>query len=273
MNISKPLKVLVACEYSGAVRDSFIALGHEALSCDLLPTDVPGPHYQGDVHDIINDGWDMMIAFPPCTYLCSSGMHWTTRGLRDLKLTEDALVFVLSLLDAPIPHIALENPIGCISSRIRKPDCIIQPWQFGHPESKSTCLWLKNLPALNPTNVLTKPASGRWENQCASGQNKLPPSKDRWKIRSKTYQGIATAMAEQWSAFVSSQQPSCPSATVAENRGVQLTLPILESATVSAPTTQKMKGTPSNCATENSTECVLCEPGDVSVLMKALANR
>lgn len=192
------MRVLVACEYSGTVRDAFIEAGHEAVSCDLLPTDVPGPHYEGPVEDIMGDGWDLMIAFPPCTYLCSSGMHWTVRGLRDPQLTEDAILFVRSLLEAPIPKIALENPVGCISSRIRKPDQIIQPWMFGHPESKATCLWLKGLSILESTNVLEKPVSGRWGNQTASGQNKLAPSKDRWKIRSKTYQGIADAMASQW---------------------------------------------------------------------------
>lgn len=195
-------RVLVACEYSGAVRDAFAKLGWHALSCDLLPTDAPGNHHQGDVRELLAQQWDIIIAFPPCTYLCSSGMHWTVRGLRDPKLTEDALDFVRCLMDAPCKHIALENPVGAISTRIRKPDCIIHPWQFGHPESKTTCLWLKNLPALVPTNVLQKPASGRWENQCASGQNKIAPSHDRWKERSKTYPGIASAMAAQWSAFV-----------------------------------------------------------------------
>ena len=194
------MRVLVACEYSGTVRDAFIRQGHEAMSCDLLPTDVPGPHYEGPVEDIIGDGWDLMLAFPPCTYLCSSGMHWTVRGLRDPQLTEDALGFVRALLDAPVPKIALENPVGCISTRIRKPDQVIQPWMFGHAESKTTCLWLKGLSLLEPTDVLEKPASGRWENQTASGQNKLAPSKDRWKIRSKTYAGIAGAMASQWGA-------------------------------------------------------------------------
>jgi hypothetical protein len=169
------------------------------MSCDLLDTDSPGPHYQGDVRDIIHDSWDLMIAFPPCTYLCSSGLHWNKRRPERAAQTEEALEFVRFLMDAPIPRIAIENPIGCISTRIRKPDQVIQPWQFGHPESKSTCLWLKNLPALMPTRVLGKPASGRWENQTASGQNKLPPSDDRWKIRSKTYTGIAAAMASQWS--------------------------------------------------------------------------
>lgn len=195
------MKILVACEYSGTVRDAFIKRGHEAMSCDLLPTDAPGPHYQGDVMDIINDGWDLMIAHPPCTYLSVSGMHWTTRGLRDPKLTEDALEFVRQLMAAPIPRIALENPVSVISSRIRKPDQIITPYQFGHDASKKTCLWLKGLPLLRPTQFIEprivngKP---RWGNQTDSGQNKLPPSADRWKIRSETYTGIANAMADQW---------------------------------------------------------------------------
>lgn len=144
----KKLKVLVACEYSGAVRDAFTAQGHDAMSCDLLPTDSPGPHYQGDVFDIINDGWDLMIAHLPCTYLSVSGMHWTARGLRDPQLTEDALDFVGKLLAARIEKIALENPVSVISSRIRKPDQIIHPWMFGDDASKKTCLWLKNLPPL-----------------------------------------------------------------------------------------------------------------------------
>lgn len=195
------MKILVACEYSGTVRDAFIKVGHEAMSCDLLPTDSSGPHYQGDVFDIINDGWDMMVAHPPCTYLSVSGMHWTTRGLRDPQLTEDALNFVRLLMAAPIERIAIENPISVISSRIRKPDQIITPYQFGHDASKKTCLWLKGLPLLRPTQLVEprivngKP---RWGNQTDSGQNKLPPSADRWKIRSETYTGIADAMADQW---------------------------------------------------------------------------
>ena len=195
------MRVLVACEYSGTVRDAFRSMGHEALSCDLLPADVPGPHYQGDVRDIIEDGWDMMIAHPPCTYLSVSGMHWTKRGLRDPQLTEDALDFVRMLMDAPVPRIAVENPISVISSRIRKPDQIINPWQFGHDASKRTCLWLKNLPLLVPTKIIEpRIVNGkkRWANQTDSGQNRLPPSEDRWKIRSETYEGIAKAMAQQW---------------------------------------------------------------------------
>lgn len=198
----QPLRImrcLIACEYSGTVRDAFRRRGHDAVSCDLLPSESDGPHHTGDVRELLAQPWDILIAFPPCTYLCSSGMHWTTRGKRDPQLTADALAFVNLLLAAQVERIALENPVGAISTRIRKPDCIIHPWQFGHPESKTTCLWLKNLPPLKPTNVLAKPANGRWENQCANGsQNKLPPSPDRWKLRSKTYQGIADAMAEQW---------------------------------------------------------------------------
>ena len=198
------MKVLIACEYFGRVRDAFIKNGHDAMSCDLLPTDSVGPHYQGDVSDIINDGWDLMIAHPPCTYLSVSGMHWTTRGLRDPQLTEDALDFVRLLLAAPIERIALENPISVISSRIRKPDQIITPYEFGHDASKKTCLWLKNLPLLTATNIVPArivDGKRRWGNQTDSGQNKLPPSADRWKIRSATYQGIADAMADQWGGY------------------------------------------------------------------------
>jgi hypothetical protein len=195
------MKVLVACEYSGTVRDAFRARGHDAMSCDLLPTDAPGPHYQGDVRDILGDGWDLMIAHPPCTYLCSSGLHWNKRVPGRAQMTEEALDFVRLLLDAPIPRIALENPIGCIGTRIRKADQTIQPWQFGHDASKATCLWLKNLPLLTPTAVVEpRIANGkrRWANQTDSGQNRLPPSEDRWKIRSETYAGIAAAMVDQW---------------------------------------------------------------------------
>lgn len=198
-------RVLVACEYSGTVRDAFLARGHDAMSCDLLPSDVGGPHYQGDVRDIINDGWDLMVAHPPCTYLCSSGLHWNKRVPGRAELTEEALEFVRYLLDAPIPHIALENPIGCIGTRIRKADQTIQPWQFGHDASKATCLWLVHLPKLVSTTVVEpRIVNGkkRWANQTDSGQNRLPPSKDRWKIRSETYTGIAEAMADQWGAVM-----------------------------------------------------------------------
>ncbi len=196
------MRILIACESSGAVRDAFRARGHFAMSCDLLPSEQPGPHHQGDVRELLGQEWDLLIAHPPCTYLSVSGMHWTTRGLRDPKLTEDALDFVRLFMNAPIERIAIENPVSVISSRIRKPDQIIQPYQFGHDASKKTCLWLKGLPLLKPTQMVEpRIVNGkqRWGNQTDSGQNKLPPSKDRWKLRSKTYEGIADAMAAQWS--------------------------------------------------------------------------
>jgi hypothetical protein len=198
------MKVLIACEQSGTVRDAFIAAGHDAMSCDLLPSDKPGPHYQGDVLDVLWDGWNLMIAHPPCTYLASSGLHWNKRRPERAQQTEDALELVRALLFVPIAHIALENPIGCISSRIRKPDQTIQPWMFGHDASKATCLWLKNLPQLRRTELIEpRLVNGkeRWANQTDSGQNRLPPSADRAKIRSVTYQGIADAMAAQWGSL------------------------------------------------------------------------
>lgn len=197
------LKILCGCESSGTVRDAFLKLGHDAISCDLLETESPGPHYKGDVRDLLNENWDLAIFHPSCQYLAVSGMHWTTRGFRPQQLTEDALDFVKLLLNSNIPHIALENPVSVISTRIRPPDQYIQPFEYGHPESKKTCLWLKNLPLLIPTNILKKPKSGKWDNQTPSGQNKLGPSKDRWKIRSKTYQGIADAMSKQWGEYIS----------------------------------------------------------------------
>jgi hypothetical protein len=195
------MRVLIACEYSGAVRDAFRARGHDAMSCDLLPTDVDGPHYQGDVFDVIGNGWDLMIAHPPCTYLCSSGLHWNGRVEGRAAKTEDALTFVRALFDAPIPRIAIENPVGCIGTRIRKADQTIQPHQFGDDASKATCLWLKGLPLLTPTDrVPGRMVNGkaRWANQTDSGQNRLAPSADRWKLRSATFPGIAAAMADQW---------------------------------------------------------------------------
>jgi site-specific DNA-cytosine methylase len=180
------MRVLVACEYSGRVRDAFLARGHEAVSCDLLPTEEPGPHYQGDVFDIIGQGWDMLVAHPPCTHLAVSGARWF-----HLKLDEqaEALAFVRRLLDADVPRIALENPVSIISSRIRKPSQVIQPWQFGHGETKATCLWLKGLPLLVPTNIV----DGR-----EARVHKMPPGPNRWKERSRTFSGIAEAMAAQW---------------------------------------------------------------------------
>jgi site-specific DNA-cytosine methylase len=180
------MKVLVACEYSGVVRDAFRALGHDAMSCDLLPTDVDGPHYQGDVRDILADGFDLMIAHPPCTHLAVSGARWFKDKVEQQR---EALDFVRLLMNAPIPRICIENPVSIISSRIRKPDQVIQPWQFGHGETKATCLWLKGLPLLTPTDVV----SGREQRI-----HKMPPSPDRWKERSRTYAGIAAAMAQQW---------------------------------------------------------------------------
>jgi len=182
------MRVLVACEYSGRVRDAFIARGHDAISCDLLPTESPGPHYQGDVMDIIGDWFDLMIAHPPCTHLAVSGArHFAEK--RKTGVQQSALEFVRALLSVPIERIALENPVSIISTAIRKPDQVIQPWQFGHGETKATCLWLKGLCQLVPTNIV----SGR-----EARVHRMPPSPDRWKERSRTYLGIADAMAAQW---------------------------------------------------------------------------
>lgn len=206
------MKVLIACEYSGVSRRAFEALGHEVWSADFEPSeDGAANHYQGDCFDLIKDQhFDLMIAHPPCTYLSVSGLHWNKRGrLVDgrprAELTEEALLFVRRLMDAPIDMIAIENPVSCISSRIRKPDQIIQPWWFGDDASKATCLWLKNLPKLEKTNeVRGRIVNGkeRWANQTDSGQNKLAPSETRWKDRSRTYPGIATAFAAQWGGLV-----------------------------------------------------------------------
>ena len=180
------MRVLVACEFSGVVREAFRKLGHEAWSCDVLPTDIPGKHQVGNVLNFLGDGWDLMIAHPPCTHLAVSGARWF-KDKKDEQIY--ALKFVRKLMDAPIERICIENPVSIISSKIRKPDQIIQPWQFGHGETKATCLWLKNLPPLKPTNIV----EGR-----EAKVHKMPPSKDRWKLRSITYQGIADAMAQQW---------------------------------------------------------------------------
>lgn len=205
------MRVLVACEYSGAVRRAFAALGHRAVSADYEPADDDSPdHYQGDCMDLIGrEPFDLMVAHPPCTYLSVSGMHWTTRGLRDPALTEAALDFVRALMAAPIPLIAIENPVSVISSRIRKPDQIVQPWQFGHDASKATCLWLKGLPPLRPTMIVApRIVNGRkrWGNQCDSGQNRLGPSPGRWKERSRTYQGLADAFATQWGGLLTAER-------------------------------------------------------------------
>jgi len=190
------MRVLIGCEYSGVVRRAFRAIGHDAWSCDLLPAEDDSLHHiEGSVLDILRDGWDMAIFHPPCTHLSVSGARYFVAKAADGRQGR-ALDLVRALLDAPIERIALENPVSIISSRVRKPDQVIQPWMFGHDASKATCLWLKNLPKLKPTDVMVK---DRYENQTASGQNRLAPSPDRWKERSRTYEGIAAAMAMQWS--------------------------------------------------------------------------
>ena len=215
------MRVLVACEYSGIVRDEFLKLGHDAISCDLLDSESDfGEHYKGNVLDIINDGWDMMIAFPPCTYLTVTGNRWfyhpedkhlpTDKRRPHPKhpdrreLQKQALSFVSNLLNANIDRIALENPIGAISSNIRKPDQIIHPYQFGHDTAKSTCLWLKNLPILRYTKIV-EPKSFKMGD--GKNYNKLHyetfnlPVQERWKVRSATFLGIAKAMADQWGRY------------------------------------------------------------------------
>lgn len=183
------MKVLVACEFSGTVRDEFIRCGHIAISCDLLPTDSSyGPHYQGDVFDIINDGFDLMIAHPPCTHLAVSGAKHFKEKRADGR-QQQGIDFFMKLVNSNIAKIAIENPVCIMSTLYRKPDQIIQPWQFGHGETKATCLWLKGLPLLAPTNIVPERKDRIF---------RLPPSPDRWKIRSKTYHGIANAMAMQW---------------------------------------------------------------------------
>ncbi len=182
------MKVLIGCEFSGVVRDAFLRLGHDAMSCDLLPTDVPGPHYQGDIRDVLDYPWDMAIFHPPCTDLSVSGAkHFAVKKMDGRQ--QASASFFLMLAKADIPRIAIENPVCIMSSLYRKPDQVLQPWQFGHGETKATCLWLKNLPLLTPTNIV----EGREDRI-----HKMPPSADRWKLRSTTYQGIADAMAETW---------------------------------------------------------------------------
>lgn len=181
------MRVLIACEFSGVVRRAFKALGHDAWSCDLLESEDESPqHYQCDVRDILTFGWDLMIAHPPCTHLAVSGARWFKEKVVEQK---EALEFVTLLLNAPIDKICLENPVSVISSKIRKPDQTVQPWMFGHGETKATCLWLKNLPKLIPTDVV----SGR-----EARVHMMPPGPNRWKERSRTFEGVAKAMAEQW---------------------------------------------------------------------------
>tara|TARA_Y100000004_G_scaffold169781_1_gene204330 strand:+ start:49 stop:609 length:561 start_codon:yes stop_codon:yes gene_type:complete len=183
------MKVLVACEYSGIVRDAFAKKGHDAWSCDILPTESPGNHIKGDVLEHLNKGWDLMIAHPPCTHLAVSGARWFTEGKKPWSLQTEALDFVRKLLNSSINKIALENPVSVISTKIKKPTQIIQPYQFGHGERKSICLWLNNLPKLKPTNIVKGREQRIW---------KMPPSKNRSKLRSLFYTGIAEAMADQW---------------------------------------------------------------------------
>jgi len=217
------MRVLVACEYSGRVRDAFLDRGHDAMSCDLLPTDVPGPHYQGDVFDVINDGWDLMIAHPPCTYLTNSA-EWaysdgpyhqkvkpgTLVGQKRREARNMAIRFVMDLFSSNIPRIAIENPVGVLSSRWSEPSQYIQPYEYGDDASKKTCLWLKGLPLLKPTRLFPprlaptkngKSYAFRWGNQTDSGQNRETPGDDRWKNRSVTWQGWADAFADQWGSI------------------------------------------------------------------------
>jgi site-specific DNA-cytosine methylase len=187
---NKKIRVLVACEYSGTVRDAFNAKGFDAWSCDLLPTEKPGNHYWGDVTEVLNLDWDLIISHPPCTHLAVSGARWFYLKEKEQK---EALEFVRILLNAPAKYKALENPVSIISSKIRKPDQIVQPWQFGHGETKATCLWLENLPLLQPTNIV----DGR-----EARVHRMPPGPNRWKERSRTFKGIAAAMADQWGRFI-----------------------------------------------------------------------
>lgn len=195
------MKILIACEYSGRVRDAFLKLGHDAMSCDLLPTDVPGPHYQGDVFDILDQGWDLMIAHPPCTYLCNSGVRWLYEKPGRWEQMTDGAKFFKNLLFADIPKIAVENPVmhGHARELIGgyKASQTIQPWEFGHTENKRTGLWLRGLPYLKPTHDMRPEMEG----MTYAEKNKIhyaSPGVDRWKLRSMTYQGIADAMAQQW---------------------------------------------------------------------------
>jgi site-specific DNA-cytosine methylase len=190
------VKILIACEFSGTVRDAFAARGHDAWSCDLLPTEKPGNHIQGDVRDVLGNGWDLMVAHPPCTHLAVSGARWFVEKRAEQA---EAMEFVRTLLAAPIERIALENPVSVISSHIRKPDQIIQPWQYGHGEVKATCLWLQGLPALTPTNIV----EGR-----TARVHRASPGPARWKERSRTLPGIAAAMADQWGGSLIAQNTS-----------------------------------------------------------------
>lgn len=201
------MRVLIGCEFSGTVRDAFLRLGHDAWSCDLLPCESGGPHIQGDVRDVLADNWQLAIFHPPCTHLAVSGARWFP-AKRASGEQQAALDFVRLLMAAPIPRIAIENPVSIISSKIRKPDQVIQPWQFGHGETKATCLWLKNLPKLKPTNIVEGREGKVW---------KMPPSPDRWKARSRTYTGIALAFAQQWGDYVACQKTQAKNCQPVQN--------------------------------------------------------
>jgi hypothetical protein len=187
------MKVLIGCEYSGIEREAFRALGHDVISCDLLDTEIPGPHYKGDVRDILRDGFDLAVLHPPCTHLACSGARWFREKERE---QQEAIAFFMEMINAPIPRIAVENPVGIMSTIYREPDQYIEPWQFGHGETKKTCLWLKNLPPLIPTNIV----SGREQRI-----HNMPPSADRGHLRSLTYEGWAQAMAGQWAGNMTRQ--------------------------------------------------------------------
>lgn len=191
------MRVLVACECSGIVRDAFLARGHDAMSCDLEPTEAPGPHYQGDVRDVLGDNWDLIVAHPPCTHLAVSGARWFPEKRADGR-QQNAVSFFLLLANAPAPRVAVENPVGIMSSIYGEPSQVIQPWQFGHPEFKATCWWLKNLPALKPTEILTPPCSDSPEWKAWNRVHKCPPGPMRAKLRSWRFPKIAEAMADQW---------------------------------------------------------------------------
>lgn len=195
------MKILIACEFSGIVRDAFTAKGHDAISCDFLPSETPGKHYQGNVFDIIDDGFDLMIAHPPCTYLSNSGVRWLKGNHERQSKREEAREFVINLYNSEINMICIENPIGHLSTSWRKPDQILQPFHHGHEEWKSTCLWLKNLPLLKPSEIVKpeeKLCGGAKPGRITSRLHRMPPGPNRWKERSRTFKGIAEAMAEQW---------------------------------------------------------------------------
>lgn len=199
------MRVLVGCEYSGTVRDAFLALGHDAISCDLLPTDAPGPHYQGDVRDILGDGWDLAVFHPECTYLCNSGVRWLSTDITRWPRMVDGAVFFRELLNSDIPHVAVENPVmhGHAAKIIgRRQDQVVQPWMFGHPEKKATGLWLRGLPPLLPTADVRHVMAGLPKSE-TDRIHYASPGPDRWKLRSTTYAGIAHAMAAQWTEYLS----------------------------------------------------------------------